>query len=246
MRSGNYTIYIFEKYYFYLEKTEVVKQKLLILHGALGSKHQFEPLISKAKKYFDVYFYTFSGHAEKDFSGQYTLESLADELRTFVQKNQLEGSVIFGFSMGGYIALYTALSENLICKRIITLGTKFAWNPQSAEKEIAKLNPTLIEEKAPHFANDLQRRHKDWKKLLEKTCDLMKSLGDSPLINSQTLSSLQFPVIIARGKNDRMVSREESFQMALHKNVRFIELENTPHPIERVSVDQLIDLIRTE
>lgn len=221
-----------------------MREKLIILHGALGSIHQFENLIEKAKEYFEVYFYTFSGHAHKELINEFSIDSFAEELMVFIQENKLADAVIFGYSMGGYVALHAGQTKNISFKRLITLGTKFDWNYNSVEQEVKKLNPQQIEEKVPHFAKDLQRRHKDWKLLLERTSGLMRKLGDSPLLQSKSLSQLHFPIFICRGENDKMVSREESMQMVQHDHVRYIEIENTPHPIEKVETDKLIDLIR--
>ena len=39
-----------------------MKEKLILLHGALGSKNQFRPLMERLKEYFDMYTMNFEGH----------------------------------------------------------------------------------------------------------------------------------------------------------------------------------------
>ena len=42
---------------------------------------------------------------------------------------------IFGYSMGGYVALHAARRHPERIGSIMTLGTKFAWDTPTAEKE---------------------------------------------------------------------------------------------------------------
>ena len=43
--------------------------------------------------------------------------------------------------MGGYVALHLALHHPERVQRIVTLGTKFRWDPVTAEREAARLDP---------------------------------------------------------------------------------------------------------
>ena len=66
-----------------------------------------------------------------------------------------------------------------IINSIVTFGTKFNWSKEAAAKEVKMLNPEVIEEKVPKFAQMLKDTHapNDWKTLLHKTAAMMKGLG---------------------------------------------------------------------
>jgi pimeloyl-ACP methyl ester carboxylesterase len=51
--------------------------------------------------------------------------------------------------MGGYVALKTAVLHPGRIEAIVTLGTKFHWDPENASNEVRMLNPEKIEEKVP-------------------------------------------------------------------------------------------------
>ena len=86
---------------------------------------------------------------------------------------------LFGYSMGGFIALLSAANGNKKIHSITTLGTKMKWSPRIAENEVKQLNPELIEEKVPAFAKSLEERHGDhWKDLMRRTADYMVLLGN--------------------------------------------------------------------
>jgi len=143
---------------------------------------------------------------------------------------------------GGYVALNLAQTHPQFINKIFTLGTKLAWNPHSAEKEVKMLNPEKIEEKVPLFADALKQRHapNNWKKVLIKTAELMRGLGENPLITPKSVRSVTNQVVIGIGEEDRMVSIEESRSIAeALPNGRLKLFENFDHPIEKVDTNLL-------
>lgn len=219
----------------------------LLLHGALGSSSQLEPLKQKLEvQGKEVFMLNFSGHNGVPFRRSFGIEIFADDVLTFLDKQNLNQVDIFGYSMGGYVAVWLALKHPERVGKIITLGTKFDWSPAAAEQEVRKLNAEKILEKVPAFARILEHRHapNDWKKLLSKTRDMMLELGNQPLLTEENLKTIQHEVLICLGDQDDMADRNYSQRVAewLPKGA-FQPLENTPHPIEKVDLNKLSGLI---
>jgi pimeloyl-ACP methyl ester carboxylesterase len=222
---------------------------VLLLHGALGSSSQLEPLKQKLEaRGKEVFMLNFSGHSGVPSRGSFGIEIFADDVLTYLERQQLNQVDIFGYSMGGYVAVWLALKHPERVGKIITLGTKFDWSPESAEQEVRKLNAEKIQEKVPAFARILEHRHapNDWKELLSKTRDMMLSLGNQPLLTEENLKTIQHEVLICLGDQDDMADRNYSEQVAEWlPNGTFELLENTPHPIEKVELNRLVELIET-
>ena len=85
---------------------------IILLHGAIGATDQLLPLSkSLAAKGFKVHCLCFSGHGTLAFNELFSIEQFAAELYQFIiEKNLLEPD-IFGYSMGGYVALYLAVQK---------------------------------------------------------------------------------------------------------------------------------------
>lgn len=220
----------------------------LLLHGALGAQQQLEPLEHVLKKLgHDVYKLNFNGHGGAPFSSQtFGIESFAADLASFIQTHSLVKPAVFGYSMGGYVALWLAHQQPGLLGRIVTLGTKFDWDASSAERETRKLNPGKITEKVPAFARLLEHRHapNDWRELLQKTATMMRALGDDPLITPPVASAVNNPTLVLLGDHDDMADRNYSGQVARWlPGGKFKLLENTPHPIEKVDLDMLAGLL---
>jgi len=127
-------------------------QQILLLHGAIGSKEQLKGLEEILSSSYKVHSINFSGHGGSAFpSDPFSIRSFAEEVTGFLRSNDLHQINIFGYSMGGYIAMYLAKNHPGKIKKAITLATKFSWNKAIAEKEIKMLNAEKIEEKNPFF-----------------------------------------------------------------------------------------------
>ena len=223
---------------------------VLLLHGALGSKTQLDSLKAKLlASGFKVYSLNFSGHSGEPFAKTFGIEAFAEDVFNFIEEREINKVNIFGYSMGGYVAAWLALKHPERVNKIVTLGTKFDWDPVSAEKEIKKVNPEKIQEKVPAFARILEGRHapNDWKDLLNKTGTMMKSLGDSPLLTKNILEKISHDILILLGDHDDMADAAYSKEVASFlPEGEFKVLENTHHPIERTDLDLLSKILENK
>lgn len=221
---------------------------ILLLHGALGSKAQLESLKEVLeKKQKNVYSINFSGHSGEPFSKDgFGIEVFAQDVIRFLDEEKIETIDIIGYSMGGYVAFWLAHQFPSRINTIITLGTKFDWGPESAQHEIKKMDLEKIQLKIPAFARILEHRHapNDWKELLRKTSGMMFELGQQPLLTAETFSAIHHQIKILLGDQDDMADRcySEAVAAWLPKG-EFHLLHNTPHPIEKVNLQTLMEFI---
>ena len=218
---------------------------IILLHGALGSKAQFDTLI-KGLGSANIHTFNLEGHGGRPSDRPYSINSFSENLVNYIKENELNKVNIFGYSMGGYVALKTALDHPGLIDKIMTLGTKFDWSPESATKEVKMLDAEKIQEKVPAFAKALKDRHHplDWKKVLSKTADMMIARGNDPVLKEGDLRAIHKQVLVCRGEEDRMVSEKESRWAAEHlPKGSFFQLERVPHPIEKVALISLQELI---
>lgn len=219
---------------------------VLILHGALGSASQMQSLFSSAVD-FTPLFFEFPGHGKnQDIDQPWTVQLFQDSLEDFCRMQTIP-LYVFGYSMGGYIALSLALSRPELFQGILTLGTKLAWDKSTAEKESSRLNPEIIQVKVPSIADTLKARHGEnhWIDVLRKTSELMHSIGINPTLSISRMKNIKVPVHYCLADQDSLVSREETiaFQNATSGSV-FTLLENSFHPIEQVHIQLIFSEIR--
>lgn len=226
-----------------------MKPSLLLLHGALGSKEQFAPLERLLASDFEATAINFSGHGGNALPDDgFSIARFANDVLQWLDEHGQEKTDIFGYSMGGYVALFLARHHPSRVGRIFTLATKFAWSESIAEKEIRMLNARKIEEKVPAFAAALAKRHapQDWKEILKHSADMMVRMGADVPLKEKDFLAIHHPVVVSVGDNDSMVTRDETVDVSrLLRNSRFLVLEDTEHPIEKADPGLLVHEIRT-
>ncbi len=222
------------------------KKNLLLLHGALGSKKLFESLKALLSNEFNIYDLNFEGHGGRLSDKEFSIDLFVHNTLEFIQENGIERTNVFGYSMGGYVALKLAMEHSELLERIITLGTKFNWTKEIAEKEVRMLDPVKVEEKVPAFAKQLEQLHDpcDWKEIMHKTSRMMLDMGNGNKLSDDNLQLIPNQTLIGVGELDNMVTVEESKHASnLLTNGELRIIEGFKHPLELVPMDRLAGLI---
>ncbi|WP_317899705.1 alpha/beta fold hydrolase [Aurantibacillus circumpalustris] len=222
-------------------------ENIIILHGALGVAEDLKSLAISLKNYdFNVYTFSFSGHSKTAFNSNFGIEQFSDELNDFIIQNALKRPDIFGYSMGGYVAMYLASKQKDFIGKIITLGTKFNWSNETVEKETKMLNPDTILAKVPAFAKLLEEKHGEhWKTLALKTAGMMKEIGEKAFLNDDNLKALETSILLGLADRDQMVTLDETRNVFTQlPNAAMYMLPQSKHQIESVDTDLLGRLIK--
>lgn len=224
----------------------MIKESLLLLHGALGSKQQLQELKRLLQEDFNVIDLDFEGHGGRTSNKDFSIDLFVHNVEGKLKDLKLTQTNIFGYSMGGYVALQLAAKQPELVQKIMTLGTKFSWNEEISAQEIRKLNPEKIEEKVPSFANYLRELHhpEDWKSVVRKTARLMEDLCRGQKLSNIDLQKIEHQVQIGIGELDNMVSLDESKKAVEQlSNGSLLVLEGIKHPIEGIRMKSLAEII---
>src|SRR5690606_36784616 len=131
-------------------------EKIILLHGALGDDSDLTHLAKMLQnKGPETYCFSYSGHGTNTFADEFGINQFARELKDFIEANKLVKPTVFGYSMGGYVALKLASETQELLGKIITLGTKFDWNKNTVEREANMCDAEFILKKVPDFAKRL-------------------------------------------------------------------------------------------
>ncbi|MGN7724115.1 alpha/beta fold hydrolase [Chitinophaga sp. 22620] len=226
-----------------------MKPALLLLHGALGASRHFDPIVPVLSEQYTIHRFDFHGHGGTALpAAPLSIELYTAQLLDYIRDNRLGPVAVFGYSLGGYVALHAALQAPGTVERVQTLATKFNWSPGTASKETRRLDAAFLQEKAPAYVEQLAALHGEegWKNLLPATAGLMTALGAHPLLTKENLSSINIPVRLMVGDRDTMVGIEET--LAVFKSLpqaSMAVLPDTKHPLDTVNNALLLWEIRS-
>jgi pimeloyl-ACP methyl ester carboxylesterase len=214
---------------------------LLLLHGAIGSSKQMLPLKAELEKTFtDVYVFDFPGHGGKGLPQEaFSIPLFSQSVFKWMDENNFQKINIFGYSMGGYVALDMARHFPDRVGKIFTLGTKLEWDYFIAQDMVKMIDTEKITQRAPILAEALKKMHEpnDWKEVLHRTTELFLNLGNYPQLSEDDFAAIQNEVILGLGDDDRMVTSEETIQVSVQlPNTRFEVFPDTAHAIEQSNI----------
>lgn len=217
----------------------------MVLHGALGCADQMQPMASALqaqRQYASVLTMELPGHGRTALpSGiPFSMRGFALALQERIHREGLARPVVFGYSMGGYIALLLEHLAPGTIGGIVTLGTMLHWTPTIAQAAASRLDGAVLRAKVPSYADLLAARHAEaggWELLLARTSTLLRELGDGPLLTRETLAAVHCPVHLLVGGRDDSVTLEETTNAASSlPRARASLLPDMPHPIEKVDL----------
>lgn len=220
---------------------------LLLLHGALGHPDDFAPYEQELSRHFTLHKLLFAGHGDSALPETLRMEHYVQQLADYVDAHRLKELHVFGYSMGGYVALCYALQQPERIASLLTLATKLRWTAEGAAKEAGMLQPAVISEKVPKYAARLQARHgtEKWQDLLPAIGNMMKALGAAPLLDQDRYGSIDARVQLMVGDNDTMVSLEETLEAARSiPDARLAVLPQTKHPLDQVRPGLLLGMMK--
>jgi pimeloyl-ACP methyl ester carboxylesterase len=224
-----------------------MKPHLLFLHGALGSARQLQPMVEKLADLATVHTMDFSGHGGQPLvAAEFAMAHFAAQVKEFIAKLNVGPVHVLGYSMGGYAALLAAQESPELFASITTLGTKFDWNPTSAEGETRFLVPEKMAAKIPAFVERLAQLHAPtpWAEVVEATAVMLRELGQTAPLSAAKMAATGLPIQILVGDADQTAGPAASEEFARQTNALFALLAGTPHALEQVRQEELRDYLQ--
>jgi len=225
-----------------------MKPHLLLLHGALGSARQLRPLAENLADLATVHTMDFAGHGGQPLVAEdFAMTHFARQVKAFIAALNVGPVHVLGYSMGGYAALLAAQETADLFASITTLGTKFDWNPNSAEGETRFLVPEKMAAKIPAFVERLAQFHAPtpWAEVVEATAVMLRELGQTAPLSAPRLVATGLLIQILVGDADQTAGPAASEEFARQlPNAAFALLANTPHALEQVRTEELREHLR--
>lgn len=224
------------------------KPQLLLLPGLLGAiSSQWRPFLKPLSENYQLTLMDLRGHGRsQNNAATLNITQMLNDLSGLLDHLRMDQLHIAGYSLGGYLGLMLALSQPRRVKTLLMHATKFYWTPEAAEKMQQQLDPDVMAQKVPTYADQLVKDHggRQWRTLVRQAAELTHSLVEGGLAERQ-LKNTQLPVLVSVGDRDELVSLPEAFRLsrALPQG-ELIVLPNTRHPLQTVRLVPLLPMMQ--
>ncbi|MEM8894318.1 MAG: alpha/beta fold hydrolase [Bacteroidota bacterium] len=102
-------------------------QPLIILHGLFGASDNWLSIAKQLEKDYQIFLIDQRNHGGSPHSHVWNYETMADDIKEFMNDHQLERAVIMGHSMGGKTAMNFAyrFGEMIMDLIVVDIGPKY-------------------------------------------------------------------------------------------------------------------------
>ena len=180
-------------------------QPLVLIHGGVGAIEMFGPNLTALAKTCRVIGIDLQAHGRTaDIDRPLSFESMADDIAALLKYLKIEKADVMGYSVGGEVALQTAIRHPESIRKLIIVSATFkrsGWYPEilagmsqmgRAAAEPMKQTPMY------QMYSQLAPRPQDWPVLLTKLGDLLKKDYDW----SEDVKKIKIPTLIVIGDAD--------------------------------------------
>jgi pimeloyl-ACP methyl ester carboxylesterase len=178
---------------------------LILLHGGLGSTEMFGdniPALAKGRQVIGV---DLQGHGRTaDIDRPLRTDLMSDDIAALIKHLKLDRPDIMGYSLGGGVALFTAIRHPEVVGRLVVVSTPFrrdGFYPDILAQQ-AQVGPAAAEgmKQTPMYQMyaSLAPRPEDWGRLLGKLGDAMKEDFDL----SKQIAGIKATTLIVAGDAD--------------------------------------------
>ncbi len=178
---------------------------LVLLHGGFGAVEMFGPILPQLAAGRQVIGVDLQGHGRTaDIDRPLHMDLMADDIAALIQYLGLGQADVMGYSMGGLVALQTAIRHPQVVRKLVVVSApcrRTAWYPEVAEA-MSQMGPEAAEpmKQSPIYQlyAAIAPRVEDWPRLVGKMGEAVRVEYDL----SDDMAAIQAPTLIVAGDAD--------------------------------------------
>lgn len=204
-----------------------------MLHGANGSGDTLHPLAEALRAYATVSTPSMIGHGGRPVPVRFTVEDFAEDLIAFLDARKIERTFLFGYSFGGYVALYAARHHPERFQGVCTLATNFVFDAAKVAHFTYLLSPERLSRPGMTRPAELTATHypQHWVPISTNTARLFEELGQQPALTEDDLAAIVLPALVISADRDQNVSPDESRRLSELVRGQLLMLPGVAHPL---------------
>jgi pimeloyl-ACP methyl ester carboxylesterase len=148
--TGKYASVNGLKIYYEIHGSQATDHPLVLLHGAFGFAEAWAPVLPALTKSHQVIAVELEGHGHtRDLDRPLSYQQMADDTAALLRQLKIKDADLFGYSMGGVVALGVAIRHPELVRKLAILGSSTLAIKDAFEPENYKQFQSIPDEFAP-------------------------------------------------------------------------------------------------
>ena len=232
----------------YYELGSQYDETVVVLHGAAGCTQMETELVARRlSNTYHVVALDFASHGQSDPFEDiiYTPGLFIDNVAALFDHLNLKQASVFGFSLGGFIALAFAHAYPGRVKKLAVHATNLIWDEELVSTMLSRLDHETIRQKSQELVNYLSAMHggDHWASLFERmkdyTIQLRNYLTEYAAVHQVPMHTL----VTAVDKDDLFTVQSPVYLYERLPNGTLAIIPGQRHALQNVDLDQLVPLI---
>lgn len=223
-------------------------EPILLLHGGLGSRHDFEPLAAGMADDFRLIALDSRGHGRSGLGqAAMTYRQLAEDCGAVLDTLGLPNAGIIGHSDGGIAALRFAASSLVQPRFVVAVAAH--WDLPEGDPTRDIYAGVTAEEWREMFSQQVERYEAenpepDFARLFAATKAMWLG-SDADAYPGESVRAIACPLLVVHGDEDFLVSRQQAFELAERvEGARLFNLPFASHTVLEDSPEAVVEVIR--
>lgn len=234
---------------------------LIILHGVFGALDNLMSVAKELAEHHTVYLVDQRNHGKSPHSDEFNYEVMAEDLKEFINDNDIERPAILGHSMGGKTAMKFAITHTNMWDKLIVVDISpkaYPVHHQTILKGLKSIDMDKLgsrsdaDKKLAQYVDDLGTRQfllknlsrsKDgysWKLNLKAIDENIEAIGEG----LEERLATEKEVLFIRGEKSDYIRNEDYILInQIFPNARIETVEGAGHWVHAEKPKELIELV---
>lgn len=215
---------------------------LVMLHGAAGcTTLETAPLMRQLETQFHVVAVDLQGHgASPATNAPISVETFTDDILALLDSLSLDEAALFGFSMGGNVALNVARRAPDRIRAVAAHGANVTWTRERAADMQARLNADRLAERSDRLVQHLSAHHNNWDRLFRQMHGWVATLPKQTPNMQAMAREVTVPTLVSCVDRDDLFPLSETLTLhALLPDARLEVFRGSHHALPLAPLDRL-------